>query len=329
MAVYLVEQQLLPWGRACEILSDLLGTPMSEGTLGSLIERCAHNLREVEEHLKAALIAAPVLHQDETGLYVKGSRRWLHVSCTSLLTHYAVHAKRGREALDAIGILPRFKGTSVHDGWRSYFLYETCSHALCNVHHLRELTFIAEEYHQEWAASLKKLLLVMKDRVALARARGESGLDPLSRLSLRGEYDRLIRQGWQANAPTPRAGPGKGRAARHPAANLLDRLQMGKDAVLAFLSNFAVPFDNNQAERDVRMVKVQQKVSGSFRSEAGSRPFVAFAVICPHCASRECLCSRLMAGHFARSTCSPFLSGDLSSYARSLYGTSVPEEKRR
>lgn len=273
MALYLVQQQLLPWARACEVMADLLGMEMSEGTLCCLIERCAQNLVEVEEQLKAALISAPVLHQDETGLYVKGARRWLHVSSTAHLTYYAVHAKRGREALSAIGILPHFRGTSVHDGWRSYFLYDTCLHALCNVHHLRELTFIHEEHQQEWAAHMKQLLLLMKDRVTLARSRGETALDPLTLLALRGEYDRLIQQGWRANAPAPRAGPSKGRKARHPAVNLLDRLQVGKDAVLAFLSNFAVPFDNNQAERDVRMVKVQQKVSGSFRSEAGVTAF--------------------------------------------------------
>jgi transposase len=272
-AVYLVEQQLLPWGRACEVLTDLLGAPMSEGTLCSLTQHCAQNLIEVQEQLKAALIAAAVLHQDETGLYVKGVRHWLHVSSTAHLTHYAVHAKRGREALEAIAILPQFKGTSVHDGWRSYFLYEDCCHALCNVHHLRELVFIHEAYQQEWAADLKQLLLVMKERVQEAKQRGESQLDPLSRLALRGEYDRLLQEGWRTNPPAARAGPTKTTRKRHPAVNLLDRLQVGKEAVLAFLSNFAVPFDNNQAERDVRMVKVQQKVSGSFRSEAGVRAF--------------------------------------------------------
>jgi transposase len=273
IAVYLVEHQLLPWARACEVLCDLLGIQMSEGTLAKVIERCAHHLSPVEEQLKQALIEAQVLHQDETGLYVKGERRWLHVSSTASLTHYAVHAKRGREALDAIGILPQFKGTSVHDGWRSYFLYEGCSHALCNVHHLRELVFIDETYQQTWAADLKKLLLVMKERVQEARQRGESHLNPLTRLALRGEYDRLLQEGWRTNPPTARAGPAKTTRKRHPAINLLDRLQVGKEAVLAFLSNFAVPFDNNQAERDVRMVKVQQKVSGSFRSEAGVRAF--------------------------------------------------------
>jgi transposase len=273
IAVYLVEQQLLPWARACEVLSDLLGVQMSEGTLCSLIERCAHNLLPVEDQLKAALRKATVLHQDETGLYLKGRRNWLHVSSTTHLTHYAVHAKRGREALDAIGILPHFHGTSVHDGWRSYFQYESCSHALCNVHHLRELVFIHETYQQEWAQEMKTLLLLMKERVQEAKQRGETRLDPLTLLALRGEYDRLLREGWQTNPPAARAGPSKPTRKRHPAVNLLDRLQVGKEAVLAFLSNFAVPFDNNQAERDVRMVKVQQKVSGSFRSEKGAGAF--------------------------------------------------------
>src|SRR6266700_4189915 len=141
MAVYLVQQQLLPWARACEVLSDLVGAEISEGTLASLIARCAQNLGKVEAHIKEALVQAEVLHQDETGLYVKGERHWIHVACTAQLTHYAVHPKRGKDALDAIGILPRFQGTSVHDGWRSYFRY-ACSHALCLVHVLRELTFL-------------------------------------------------------------------------------------------------------------------------------------------------------------------------------------------
>jgi transposase len=245
IALYLVQQQLLPWARACEVLSDLLGIEMSQGSLSALIERCAANLIPVEERLKQALISAPVLHQDETGLYVKGSRRWLHVACTPSLTHYATHAKRGREGLDAIGVLPQFAGTSVHDGWRSYFLYEDCSHALCNAHHLRELTFIEEAYQQQWAADLKKLLLVMKERVQEAQQRGERRLDPLALLALRGEYDRLLQEGWRTNRSLARAGPTKPTRKRHPAVNLLNRLQVGKEAVLAFLSNFAVPFENN------------------------------------------------------------------------------------
>lgn len=272
MAVYLVQQQLLPWARACEVLSDLVGAQISEGTLASLIERCAENLREVEDHIKEALVKADVLHQDETGLYVKGVRHWIHVACTTQLTHYAVHPKRGKEALDAIGILLRFGGTSVHDGWRSYFLYD-CAHALCLVHLLRELTFLAEEQGLAWAADLKALLLDMKEACEQARERGLTMLHPLEVEDWQAQFVVLVAQA-DATTPTAQAPPGKkGRAKQSAARNLLDRLISDQEAVLAFLHRLVVPFDNNQAERDVRMVKVQQKVSGSFRSEAGATAF--------------------------------------------------------
>jgi transposase len=272
MAIYLVQQQLLPWARACEVLSDLVGAQISEGTLASLIERCAQNLGEVEAHIKEALVKANVLHQDETGLYVKGVRHWIHVACTAHLTHYAVHPKRGKDALDAIGILPRFQGTSVHDGWRSYFLY-ACSHALCLVHLLRELTFLAEEQSLEWAADLKALLLDMKEAADEAREQGLAMLHPLEVEDWQAQFVALVAHA-DATTPTAQAPPGKkGRAKQSAARNLLSRLIGDQQAVLAFLHHLVVPFDNNQAERDVRMVKVQQKVSGSFRSEAGARAF--------------------------------------------------------
>lgn len=272
IAVYLVQQQLLPWARACEVLADLLGVQMSEGTLAGLIERCAQNLGEVEQHIKEALVQAEVLHQDETGLYVKGVRYWMHVACTAQLTHYAVHPKRGKEALDAIGILPRFQGTSVHDGWRSYFLY-ACLHALCLVHLLRELTFLAEEQHLEWATELKALLLEMKAATDEAREQGLATLHPLEIADWQAQFVALVAHA-DATTPTAQAPPGKkGRAKQSAARNLLDRLIDDQEAVLAFLHRLVVPFDNNQAERDVRMVKVQQKVSGSFRSEAGAVAF--------------------------------------------------------
>ena len=178
MALYLVQQQLLPLARACEVLWDLLAVSMSEGTLCDLIARCASNLADVEQQTKEALIASPVIHQDETGLYVTGQRQWMHVTCTPTLTHYAVHASRGHEALEAIDILPRFGGTSVHDGWRSYFLY-ACAHALCLVHLLRELSSLAEEQGLEWAADLKALLLSMKEACEQAHAQGLAMLHPL------------------------------------------------------------------------------------------------------------------------------------------------------
>src|SRR5579859_158588 len=272
IAVYLVQQQLLPWARACEILGDLLGAPLSEGTLASLIERCAATLQPVEEQIRQALTAVEVLHQDETGLYVNGQRQWLHVSSTDQLTHYAVHPKRGRVALEAIGILPRFSGTSVHDGWRAYFHY-ACRHALCVVHLLRELTYLAEEQGLAWAADLIALLLDMKAATDQARAQGLACLHQVEVADWQAHFVAIVMQA-DATTPYAQAPPGhKGRVKQSAARNLLDRLLAEQEAVLAFLHRLVVPFDNNQAERYVWIVKVQQKVSGSFRSQAGAVAF--------------------------------------------------------
>lgn len=273
VGVYLVQQQLLPYERACEVIEDLLGPSISVGTLQGLVERCAKQLEPVEQQIKAALCQADVLHQDETGLYVAGQRHWMHVSSTEQLTHYAVHAKRGKEALDAIGILADFAGVSVHDGWKSYWQF-LCQHALCNVHHLRELTFFEEEQHQEWAGHMKTLLLDIKAAVEQARAEGRSSLHPLEVADWKAQYAALLEEGYRANPPDPPPEASKrGRRKQSAARNLLDRLSTHQEAVLRFLDNVAVPFDNSLAERDIRMVKVQQKVSGCFRSPAGAMAF--------------------------------------------------------
>jgi transposase len=273
VGVYLVQQQLLPYERACEVMQDLLGPSMSEKTLQSLVQRCAEQLCPVEEQLKAALARTAVLHQDETGLYVAGKRHWMHVSATEQLTHYAVHVKRGHEALDAIGILTDFHGVSVHDGWQSYWRY-ACEHGLCNVHHLRELIFLYEVLQQAWAAQMKDLLLDMKAAVEQARAEGRKALHSLEIQDWKTRYAAVLEEGYLANPPDPPPEVSKkGRRKQSPARNLLDRLSTHQDAVLAFLDNFAVPFDNSLAERDIRMVKVQQKVSGCFRSAIGAQAF--------------------------------------------------------
>ena len=273
VGVYLVQQQLVPYERACEVIEDLLGPSMSVGTLQGLVERCAKQLAPVEHQIKAALCQADVLHQDETGLYVAGHRHWLHVSATEQLTHYAVHPKRGKEALDAIGILTDFAGVSVHDGWRSYWQF-LCQHALCNVHHLRELTFLYEERLQAWAGEMKELLLDIKAAVEHVRAEGRSSLHPLEVADWKAQYAALLAEGYRANPPDPPPDAGKrGRRKQSAARNLLDRLSTHQEAVLLFLDNFAVPFDNSLAERDIRMVKVQQKISGCFRSSAGAMAF--------------------------------------------------------
>ena len=272
IAVYLSQQQLLPLERSCEVLADVLGVQMSEATVGELIQRTARQLAPVEQQIKEALISAPVLHQDETGMRVAGKGYWEHVTSTARLTHYQVHASRGQEALNAIGILPFFKGISIHDAWASYFLYD-CEHALCLVHVLRELVFQAEEQGAFWAAELKDLLLSMKQATQHAREQGKHWLDPLEVLDWESAFLRLLDEGDHLT-PRATAPPGtKGRIKQSAARNLLDRLRKHQKAVFCFLEDLRVEFDNNLAERDLRMIKVQQKVSGCFRSLAGAQAF--------------------------------------------------------
>ncbi len=205
-AVYLVEQQLLPLARTCEVMRDLLFVQMSEGTVCDLIKRCAGQLATVEQQITEALKQAEIIHQDETGLYVAGKRHWMHVTCTPTLTHYHVDASRGQAALEAIGILPQFTGISVHDGWGSYFLYD-CEHAACIVHLLRDLVFLAEQ-GIHWAADLKTLLLDMKEATDQAREQGKRWLDPLEVVDWEAQFLRLLDDGDQAH-PRATAPPGK------------------------------------------------------------------------------------------------------------------------
>jgi transposase len=176
LAVYLVEQQLLPYARVCALFADLYGAQISSGALVRWVQQAAQALEPVEAGIQAALQEAPVLHSDETGVRRTGALAWAHVTSTSRLTPYAIQAKRGREATDAIGILPEYTGVSVHDGWAPYRTHRTCRHALGNIHHLRELTFLEEEYQQAWAKELKALLLEMKAATAQARSQGAGHL---------------------------------------------------------------------------------------------------------------------------------------------------------
>ena len=274
VAVYLSCQQLQPLGRTAEILSDLLDCPLSAGTVLMMVRRCAGQLVPIEEQIKQALIRAKVTHHDETGCYVGGRRWWWHSCSTKTLTHYAVHAKRGRAAMDAIGILPIRLGISIHDDWASYWSYQNCQHGSCNVHHLRDLKYQAEEKGQSWAADLINVLLDMKEAGEQARAQGQTSVDPGLRAGLLGRYEKAIAAGYEAHPlPSAPARPKRGKRKQSPARNLLDRLSKHQDAVLRFLDDFDVPFDNNLAERDIRMVKLKQKISGCFRSTGGAEGF--------------------------------------------------------
>jgi transposase len=274
--VYFNQQHYVPLERTAEILEDLYGHSISEGTI---VEACNQVAREVEPIYQAvkeelAETEDPA-HFDETGGRIEGKLWWLHVVCTALLTYYVAHPKRGCKALEAIGIFPNFKGTALHDAYRSYFQYENVKHGLCNAHHLRDLIFIQEQYRQNWAFDMEKLLLEIKDAVAKAQPE-HSCLPQVQIAAFEERYDAIVAAGLLANQLTePTSPPPKkrGRVKQHPAKNLVDHFQIRKRETLAYMYDFKVQFDNNQAERDLRMVKLKQKVSGCFRSENGAHVF--------------------------------------------------------
>ncbi len=216
-----------------------------------------------------------MVHFDETGLRVNQKLWWLHVAATNGLTYYFVHPKRGRLAMDEMGILPEFEGKAVHDGLQSYQGYD-CEHFLCNAHHLRELQYVLEHYNQWWSFHLSVLLVSIHSQVKALKAQGKTAVPDEDLAALAARYDAILDQGLKQNPmppPDPTQPKKKGRPKRSIPRNLLERLQTHKAAVLGFMYDFDIPFDNNQAERDLRMMKLKQKISGCFRSEQGARDF--------------------------------------------------------
>ena len=274
-ACYLHYQQLIPLARIRELLTARYGHAPSEPVVLAAARQLASRTQASLQRIRQQLLAAPVLHFDESGLRVNSRLHWLHVASTEKFTHYHAHEKRGQVAMQDGGILPHFTGVAIHDHWRSYLNFEDCRHSFCNVHHLRELRFVAEQYNQVWAAQMKRLLLAIKAEVAATSAL-HSALPPERLADYERRYDALMAQGFAANPSPPKTEPKpRGRPKQSPPKNLLDRLHKHKAGVLAFMHDFRIPFDNNLAERDVRMIKVQQKVSGCFRTLDGAHLFCA------------------------------------------------------
>jgi len=248
---------------------------MSEGTLANIFSQCNDLADAPVEQFKALIQHAPVAHFDETGFRVCGKRWWLHAASTAKAVYYQAHGKRGVKAMDDIGILPDFVGRAIHDFWQPYLRYG-CLHGLCNTHHLRELIFVHEQFErQDWADRMIDCLLAMKDAVDQAKPTRDPV--PAKRLkALEKRYQKIMDAGYARN-PLPPLDPNakkkRGRRKKSKPRNLLERLDKHRQEVLAFLYDFAVPFDNNLSERDIRMMKLRQKISGTFRTVAGVEAF--------------------------------------------------------
>jgi len=265
LGVYLHVFQHLPYDRACQALADLVGAAVSTGTLSEWVTAAAAGLCDFDERLRALLTDAPVAHFDETGARIAGRLGWVHSASTETLTRYTTHERRGSEAIDHANVLPNFEGVAIHDGWAPYRNYTDCEHGLCNVHHLRELQAAIEAGHS-WPLAMSCLLLDTKDLVANAIADGQQRLGVRAVRELADSYQTVIEMGHDEHPATT--------VKKTKAHNLLLRLKRYQPDVLRFAHDFRVPFGNNQAEQDIRMVKLQQKISGCWRTTTGAERFL-------------------------------------------------------
>ena len=275
LIIYLLNFQLLPVGRTANLLKDFLGIDISKGTVVNIQNECSSNLIPFEQTTVSLLQKQTVAHFDETGFYIENLRQWLHVASTKELTLYLPHAKRGKEAMDAMGVLPGFEGTAIHDFWSSYMEFG-CKHGLCNVHHLRDLTYCAEQEKSMWADQMMRHLLTIKEHVDNAVACGQRCLDAAHATALEEQYDALVLEGKKQHPVAEKQKGKRGRAKKTKTQNMIERFSQHRQSILGFMHDFEIPFGNNLAEQDIRMTKTKQKVSGCFRSIDGA---IAFARI--------------------------------------------------
>ena len=272
LATYFKNQHLIPAERVCEIFEDVFGISLSPGTCSKIDQKLFVKLESFEDNLKAYLLASKVLHFDETGMRCQKKLHWVHVASSETATFFGIHAKRGQEAIEEFDILPKFQGIACHDHWFPYFAYTQAKHGLCNAHHLRELTFIHETEKEDWADEMKQFLLKSKKIVEDNATKG--CLTDDQKKALHKEYALIVIKGLEYHQSLPiLEGSKKGKKKQRPGKNFLDRLADKYECVLLFLNDFSVPFTNNLGERDIRMNKVKQKISGCFRTFEGGKIF--------------------------------------------------------
>lgn len=287
LGVHLTQGQMLPYARAAELIQDLYGLTVSPATLTAWVGEASAKLQSSSDLIADLLRRSGLINADESGLRVAGKLHWLHIAANEKLTWYGVHAKRGLEAIEAHGILPKRLGVLVHDCWAPYWKLDHGIHALCNAHLLRELLYVQETTGQQWPQAMTKFLLNANQRAEAARQAGVR-FSAADIAAFRTLYDAIVSEGEQINPEATSPGGKRGRVKQSIAHNLLRRFRQHADAVLLFISDHAVPFTNNVAERAVRMPKVKQKISGCFRTLAGAEHF---------CVIRSCLDTLRKQGH--------------------------------
>ena len=272
-SVYMSQFQLIPYDRINDHFAEQIKVPVSVGSIFNFNKEAYNLLEDFEKLSKQKLSSSALAHSDETGINVGGKRIWLHNVSNDLWTHLYPHNNRGNEATDEIGILPEFKGILCHDHWKAYYAYQNCKHSLCNAHHLRELQAAIDIDKCEWAKQMQDLLCEINDKVNEA----DGALDKVRSAEYRLKYRAILTAGDQETPPPEpqknKSGSDKKRAKRSKSRNLLERLRNFEDDVLRFMEDKLVPFTNNQGENDLRMTKVQQKISGCFRSIEGAKIF--------------------------------------------------------
>ena len=264
LATYFTHQHFMPFERLSQMFEDIFGIKISQGTIANIDQKLFEKLKHFEENLKIHLLKSKILHVDETGIKCNKKTNWIHVTSSTLATFFGVHSKRGREATDVFDIMPKFKGIVMHDHWQPYFAYKNVQHLLCNAHHLRDLTFVFEHEKEEWANDMKKLLLRAKQ---MTEEHVQDGSLPAEKIeTIIKEYNEIIFQGFLYHENLPSLLQQKrGKLKQRAGKNLVNRLANYQISVLQFINDLSLPFTNNQAEQDIRMVKLKQKISGSFR----------------------------------------------------------------